>query len=744
MTRNALMNKKKISTGIFWYWNADPTPGGIRRQLESIKEAGFECVYLHPMPDSFHKWNFFQGMYVSYLGKKYFELTAYTLEECKRLGLYLMLYDEAGWPSGGVLDRLVKKHPEDRAIYLVKDEAGNITKEYSDIPDLFAKKTTEHFIEMTHELYFRHFGSEFGKTIRGIFTDEPFWRCLSWENKVRYSPGMDKLLKERYDRSFEKDILPFLWHGTRELPGAPEARKIYLEVCTELFAVNYSEVLGKWCKAHNIDLEGHLNGEDEYFISGDQGGFTRRLDGFQVPGVDTIWRQIYPGGDHGSFARFASSAAIRNNRKETLCECFNVYTYFITPQVMSHVGNELLVKGINRILPMPFLYSDRGQRKICCSTDFSPRNPVWSAFPALNSFWKWAGNFDAGALKPAVWVWEHIEHPVHDLDKPPPEKHLAHARKVNEICRKLDEAGIFYRFAEKRDLSNRERPELLICPSSTPLEGFEDFPRVEYDVPADIRNYAVVREKGESGCYLLPVKRPEGEALMLFNPGAEEKVFTFESEDHYGELLPPDPGYSIYAPVEYSGNLIKIPLAPGVLRILLKNGSAPALPCHGTAEEFTPAWSITKVEKMMMSLKGPTFFKKEKCSSPLPASGDYTELDKNFSGFLTLESSFNSSRSGRALLIFDNIEHGAILTVNGTAPVLRVSAPWIFDVTVRKGINKLKLRISSSAGNEFFRCFKEELEPAKWQNSYARRFCNFERNDKKCGVYGKIKLLYTK
>ena len=73
MTRNALMNKKKISTGIFWYWNADPTPGGIRRQLESIKEAGFECVYLHPMPDSFHKWNFFQGMYVSYLGKKYFE-----------------------------------------------------------------------------------------------------------------------------------------------------------------------------------------------------------------------------------------------------------------------------------------------------------------------------------------------------------------------------------------------------------------------------------------------------------------------------------------------------------------------------------------------------------------------------------------------------------------------------------------------------------------------------------------------
>jgi hypothetical protein len=359
------MNQKNISTGIFWYWNADPTPKGIRTQLESIKEAGFECVYLHPMPDEFHKWNFFQGMYISYLGKKFFELTGYVLQECKRLGLYLMLYDEGGWPSGGVLDRLVKKYPQDRAVYLVRDEAGNITRELSDIPDLFRRETTEHFISMTHELYYRHFGSEFGKTIRGIFTDEPFWRCLSWENKVRWSPGMEKLLKERYNCSFEKDILPFLWHGTRDLPGAPEARKIYLDVCTELFAVNYSEVLGRWCREHNIDLEGHLNGEDEYFISGDQGGFTRRLDGFQVPGVDTIWRQIYPGAGHGTFARFAASAAIRNGRRETLCECFNVYTYFITPRVMGHVGNELLIRGITRILPMPFLYSDRGLRKIC-------------------------------------------------------------------------------------------------------------------------------------------------------------------------------------------------------------------------------------------------------------------------------------------------------------------------------------------------------------------------------------------
>ena len=734
------MDRENISTGIFWYWNADPTPGGIRRQLESIKAAGFECVYLHPMPDEFHKWNFFQGMYISYLGKKYFELTACTLQECKRLGLYLMLYDEGGWPSGGVLDRLVRKYPQDRAVYLVRDEAGNITRELSEIPDLFRRETTEHFISMTHELYYRHFGSEFGKTIRGIFTDEPFWRCLSWENKVRWSPGMEELLNKRYNCSFEKDILPFLWHGTRDLPGAPEARKIYLDVCTELFALNYSEPLGQWCREHHIDLEGHLNGEDEYFISGDQGGFTRRLDGFQVPGVDTIWRQIYPGGGHGTFARFAASAAIRNNRRETLCECFNVYTYFITPRVMSYVGNELLIKGITRILPMPFLYSDRGMRKICCSTDFSPRNPVWSAFPALNSFWKWAGNFDAGALKPEVWVWEHIEHPVHDLDKPAPEKHLAHARKVESVCRRLDEAGVFYRFAERRDLSSKERPRLLIVPSEKPLAGFEDFPRVEYDVPADIREYAVVREKGDSGCYVLPVKRPEGEALMIFNPGAEEKSFTFEAEEDYGEVLPPDPGYSILASVRYEGRKVTVPLAPGGLRILLKNGAAPELPRCGAVEEHLLKWQITRIEKMKMSLKGPTFFQKLKCSLPLPDSGNYTELDRNFSGFLTLESTLECRQSGEALLIFDWIGHSAALSINGGAAHLRGSSPWIFSVSLTAGQNKLKLRIASSGGNEFYRCFKEELEVANWKNSYANRFLKFARDDESCGASSKVQI----
>ena len=181
---------------------------------------------------------------------------------------------------------------------------------------------------------------------------------------------------------------------------------------------------------------------------------------------------------------------------------------------------------------------------------------------------------------------------------------------------------------------------------------------------------------------------------------------------------------------------------PETLRILLKNAPVPALPRCGKRERISPVWQITKVEKMQMSLKGPTFFRKESSSLPLPDSGNYREIDKNFSGFLTLQSSVESPLAGKALLVFENIEHAAFLKVNGIDTPWRYAAPWIFEVQLKKGINKLELRIASSAGNEFFRCFKEELEPAQWKNSYANRFCQFERDDENCGISGKMEIVF--
>ena len=99
-----------MSCGIFYYWNANPTVTGIKRDLKAVKAAGFDFICLHPMPDKFHKQTFFCGMKYPYLGEKYFSLIKDTVGMCRELGLQVMLYDEGGWPSGSVLDSLVKKY----------------------------------------------------------------------------------------------------------------------------------------------------------------------------------------------------------------------------------------------------------------------------------------------------------------------------------------------------------------------------------------------------------------------------------------------------------------------------------------------------------------------------------------------------------------------------------------------------------------------------------------------------------
>ncbi len=286
------MPNSNLCTGTFWYWNADPTPAGIRRELEAMKQAGYECVYIHPMPENFRKGDFFAGMTVEYLGKKYFDLVRVALAECKRLGLALMLYDEGGWPSGGVVGKLAKEHPEDCIRYLERDGKGGFRETGSTDPDLLSGSATKHFIEMVYERYKAEVGDEFGKTIRGIFTDEPFWRHSLPREWIPIPKGLRAMLKKLHGSDFDA-ILPLLFPG-EETPEAREARRQYTDVCTRLMAKNYSAPLAKWSRENHLTFEGHFDQEDSFFRGGGFNNPIKVLDPMDVPGVDAIWRQIYP------------------------------------------------------------------------------------------------------------------------------------------------------------------------------------------------------------------------------------------------------------------------------------------------------------------------------------------------------------------------------------------------------------------------------------------------------------------
>ena len=730
-----------ISTGIFWYWNATPTLSGIRRQLAEISAAGFSCVYIHPMPEEFHKHVFFTGMTCRYLGKKYFSLLKYTLEECKKLGLYLMLYDEGGWPSGSVLDTLVQKYPECRAKTFVRQENGEITEQFENFPDQFRAEPVRRFIEMTHELYKKEFGDEFGKTIRGIFTDEPFLRLSIAYPKTVVNDEIIAGLKKEYGMDFLKDVMPYIGEGRAGTPEGEFARRAYCDIGSKLFAKHYSAQLARWCRENHLDLEGHFSGEDWYVPFGYTGNLLRVLTPFHVPGIDTIWRQIYPGNPYSYFPRFAASAAQRERRSTALCESFNVYTYSLTPKAVNYVANTLLVQGINRILPMPYLYTDAGKHKICCSTDISHRTPIYDAFKEFNRRWNFAGNFNTGALQPRVWVMHGVVYPGAENDPERKQKQESCDQQMRAVADTLDVNCVFWRFADEDDLKIKESPELLIIPFPQALlpaqkkavevwkeRGVKVVNSVE---KADLKKYAELEVTPGNTCRILPCLHSEGKAVLVFNPDDRCCDFSFTSKENYA-LAGKDICDTVY-PLKREGSRYTLPMAPHALRILFSD-KTPMPEIDLIRQCLDLKWHVTRTDRMRMTLEKESKFVKEKISAQLPDSGNYCELDKDFSGRIYLESELEHDRNETVYIEFENIDHFAELQVNNADCGMAVSAPFIFKAVLKKGKNKLRLKVSGSAGNEFRRCFTEELEPAGYFNVYAARFKQYSVDDNKCGL----------
>lgn len=159
--------------------------------------------------------------------------------------------------------------------------------------DVLNPDATDEFIKVTHQRYYDVIGDDFGKAVPSIFGDEaqvsfkqmlasPFDKSdvlLSWTPKIL----------EEYKAFYNADLLDVLpllvWEGD----GADEARYRYHNLVAELFARNYIDRIGKWCREHNLKFTGHMISEGslagQTFAIGD---VMRAYRGLAIPGVDIL------------------------------------------------------------------------------------------------------------------------------------------------------------------------------------------------------------------------------------------------------------------------------------------------------------------------------------------------------------------------------------------------------------------------------------------------------------------------
>src|SRR5690625_4983392 len=99
------LNPSKAFSPIpFWFWNDRLTHKEIKRQIHDFNEKGVNGFVLHPrlgVPKD-----------IEYLSDIFMEFVHTAVQEAAQLGMSVILYDEAMYPSGSAKGKVVKGNPE--------------------------------------------------------------------------------------------------------------------------------------------------------------------------------------------------------------------------------------------------------------------------------------------------------------------------------------------------------------------------------------------------------------------------------------------------------------------------------------------------------------------------------------------------------------------------------------------------------------------------------------------------------
>lgn len=384
---------------VIYGWEGDMDKSLICRDLDSIKAKGFNSVIFEA---GYH-------LPFEYLSEGWFKAIKTAVKEAKKRDLKVWIIDEGKYPSGFAGGKFSREAPELRMQAVVstgrdfapkwstiKDEtvpegtvsayavsrsgapgrsipvtngkfgfeAGNDdwdiyfagtdyrTGQTRAVNDPTGAKTTKNslcdylnpvavrqFIDWTHEQYKKYIGSEFGKTVLGFRGDEPDFAYTPW------TPEMAELFRSRKGY----DPTPYLACLTAERLSVTENRfrADYWDVWSELFAENFFAQQAEWCAENGLSYVTHLNNDHNMPVCvRAEGSLFRDLSVVQVPGVDAIWNQIWPGTTN-DFPKYASSVSHVYGKPRAFSESFAAYYTSPNMEQAKFVVDYQLVRGIN-------------------------------------------------------------------------------------------------------------------------------------------------------------------------------------------------------------------------------------------------------------------------------------------------------------------------------------------------------------------------------------------------------------
>ena len=86
----------------FWAWNGKLSRADLERQISVLQTMGMGGFHIHVRT----------GLDIPYLSEEYMEHVHFCMEEARRRGMLVWLYDEDRWPSGTAGGSVTRDRPE--------------------------------------------------------------------------------------------------------------------------------------------------------------------------------------------------------------------------------------------------------------------------------------------------------------------------------------------------------------------------------------------------------------------------------------------------------------------------------------------------------------------------------------------------------------------------------------------------------------------------------------------------------
>jgi len=418
-----------------WFWNnATVTEEGIGEQMQAYRDlCGYGGFGILPFGKDFKP---------EYLTENYFRVYGKALEKAKELGLTMCLYDEYGFPSGGIglhggdgIPRFEQQFPEQTikrldkledtivgpTVYKAKIpnngklmsvvameenslERIDLTNQVSEerlkwnvpqgnwkiltfmcvkdpdvIADYLDPEAIRNFIKMTHEEYYKRFSDYFGTVIGGTFFDEP---------TMYRAEG--RMWTEKFNEKFEKkygfsptSLYPALWYNIG--PETESARNLLFGFRSELYAKGFSKEVNDWSVEHGVWATGHQDQEEMLNQVSIAGDFIKSFKYLEVPGIDKI------GGDRPAerFYKLTSSAAYNWDRTLVMSETYGAMGNFGAKYDLSwnqifSIAMDQYAKGINMLISHAVWYDIN---HVTYKPELSHRNPLYAdSLKVFNQF----------------------------------------------------------------------------------------------------------------------------------------------------------------------------------------------------------------------------------------------------------------------------------------------------------------------------------------------------------------------